>query len=207
MTDGLELRNLACSRGGRRLFAGLSRCVPRGQALRVVGPNGSGKTSLLRTVCGLLAASRGEVLWRGHVLADLPDGLGGELLYIGHAASLKSELSALDNLRSACELAGTPVSAAQATAALERAGLKGQHGVAVGRLSQGQRRRAALARLALPLRLPLWVLDEPFTALDSDAVAWVEELLRTHTRRAGTVVFTCHQHPAIAGLTEQELVL
>lgn len=207
MTDGLELRNLACHRGGRRLFTSLSRCVPRGQALRVVGPNGAGKTSLLRMVCGLLTASRGEVLWRGHVLADLPDGLGGELLYVGHAAGLKAELGALDNLRALCDVAGTPVSREQAAEALRRAGLQGQLGVPVGRLSQGQRRRAALARLALPLRLPLWVLDEPFTALDADAVAWVEELLRSHTRRAGTVVFTCHQHPAIAGLNELELAL
>lgn len=203
----LDLRSVACARGGRTLFEGLTRQVGSGELLRVVGPNGAGKTSLLRMLCGLLQPSAGQVRWRGQDVAQLKEQLGPDLVYVGHAAALKDELSPLDNLRVATTLGGQQVPEPALRRALDDAGLRAQIATPAGRLSQGQRRRGALARLALGSSAPLWVLDEPFNALDTDATAWLARLIQAQLQRAGTVVLTSHQAVALDGAREQVLAL
>jgi heme exporter protein A len=196
MSTGLELRQLECVRGRRSLFKGLDLAVRPGQLLRLQGANGAGKTSLLRMVCGLLAPAHGEVLWRGQRVGALREEFGRELIYLGHAAALKDDLSALENLLAASVLGGRAVGAAQATAALAEAGLRGREHAPARVLSQGQRKRIALARLVLGSDAPLWVLDEPFNALDVAATAWLAGLIAAQAGRGGIVVLTSHQSVA-----------
>lgn len=203
----LELKDLSCERAGRRLFHGLSRRVPAGQVLRVRGANGAGKSSLLRMLCGLLAPSEGAVWWRGRPVHGPLGELGADLVYLGHAAGLKEDLTPTENLCVAAHLQGRVLQGAQARLALESAGLGDCRHTPVRRLSQGQRRRAALARLALANPSPLWVLDEPFSALDANAVEWLRDLLQSHVRRCGTLVLTCHQGVPLGDLPQQEIAL
>ena len=193
MTLGLELRQLECVRGRRSLFKGLNLNVLPGHLLRLQGANGAGKTSLLRMMCGLLAPAHGEVLWRGQRLTALREEFGKQLVYLGHAAALKDDLSVLENLVAASVLGGRSVSAPQATAALAAAGLRGREHAPARVLSQGQRKRVALARLVLSSESPLWVLDEPFNALDTAATAWLLGLITEQVGRGGIVVLTSHQ--------------
>lgn len=193
----LELKDVACVRGARTLFTGVTCQLRPGELLRVRGANGAGKTSLLRMLCGLLEPTQGQVLWRGRNIAALREEFGAELIYLGHAAALKDDLTPLENLQVACTLAAQPMATVDARRALDNAGLRGHQNTQVRRLSQGQRRRSALARLALAQTqarwAPLWVLDEPFNALDADACAWLAGLIQAQLDRAGTVVLTSHQ--------------
>ncbi|MBC7436168.1 MAG: cytochrome c biogenesis heme-transporting ATPase CcmA [Bdellovibrionales bacterium] len=201
---------LTCVRGGRTLFSGLSRPVRAGELLRVKGANGAGKTSLLRMLCGLMEPAQGQVLWRGRKISAQRDSFGRDLVYLGHAAALKDELSPLENLQTACMLAGHAVSTGDARRALDDAGLKGYHGVPARKLSQGQRRRSALARLALTPAAnatPLWILDEPFNALDAAATDWLTGQVRLQLQRGGVVVLTSHQDLALDGEPQQVLAL
>jgi heme exporter protein A len=207
MNAGLALDRVACVRGGRTLFSSLNVHLAAGQLLRVAGANGAGKTSLLRLMCGLLLPSEGEVRWRGQPLAAQRETWGRELVYLGHAAALKDDLSPLDNLRTACTLAGHDVARADALQALVEAGLRGFERTPVRHLSQGQRRRCGLARLVLARHAPLWVLDEPFNALDTAATAWLEGLVRGQLRRGGAVVLTSHQGVALDDVLHQEVAL
>ena len=193
----LELQDITCSRGERQLFSGLSARLGPSQWLRVQGNNGAGKTSLLRMVCGLLLPTRGAVLWRGEPITRLREEFSRELLYLGHAAALKNDLSAIENLQCASALGGHIPGTDSAAAALEAAGLGEQLDLPARVLSQGQRRRVALARLALPEPASLWVLDEPFNALDSSACAWLTGLLNRHLKRGGLAVLTSHQSVAL----------
>ncbi len=193
----LQLDAVTCARGGRTLFAGLSQSLSQGELLRVLGANGAGKTSLLRMVCGLLEPAEGQVLWRGQKLAAQRALFGAELVYVGHGAALKDELSPLENLLDACALGGVAASAPQALIALQGAGLRGHERTPARRLSQGQRRRSSLARLALSQDTPLWVLDEPFNALDAAATAWLTALIETHLSNQGMVLLTSHQDVTI----------
>lgn len=188
----LELRDLACVRGRRRLFNGVNTTLAAGQLLRVTGANGAGKTSLLRMMCGLLAPAQGQVLWQGQALPQSREALHQQLVYLGHAAALKDELTPLENLQVALRLGGSVADEAAARQALAAAGLRGREHVPTRTLSQGQRRRAALARLPLGTAL-LWVLDEPFNALDTAATAWLLGLIEAHLQRGGLVVLTSHQ--------------
>jgi heme exporter protein A len=197
VTPTLQLRDLGCVRGGRELFSGLSLDISGGRLLRVAGANGAGKTSLLRMVCGLLLPTRGEVLWRGTQIAVLREEFHRQLVYLGHVAALKDDLSALENLLAAGRLCGLNPSEREASAALLATGLRGHERLPVRRLSQGQRRRVALARLVLGSEAGLWVLDEPFNALDAAASAWLLHVLATHVGRGGIVVLTSHD-PALA---------
>ncbi len=197
MNAGLELRQVECVRGQRSLFKGLDLSILPGWLLRVQGANGAGKTSLLRMICGLLAPAHGEVLWRGQPVAALREEFGRSLIYLGHAAALKDDLSALENLVTASVLGGTAVSAPQAAGALAAAGLRGREHAPARVLSQGQRKRVALARLVLGSESPLWVLDEPFNALDTAATVWLLGLIAEQTRRGGIVVLTSHQSVAL----------
>ena len=207
MSHSLSLRELACTRSSRRLFSGVSMEVGSGQLLRVRGANGAGKTSLLRMLCGLLLPTSGQVLWNGQALENQRDKFGQDLMYLGHAAALKDELSPLENLADACALNGHKPSAAQALAALKAAGLSGHERTPARRLSQGQRRRSALARLALSQHAPLWILDEPFNALDVAANAWLIGLIESHLKNAGIVVLTSHQDLALSAASQLELTL
>ena len=207
MNEGLELDRLSCVRGSRTLFNDLSMSVSSGQLLRVRGANGAGKTSLLRMLCGLLLPTDGRVLWRGQPLATQREKLGRDLVYIGHAAALKDELSPIENLLDACALGGHTPTATEALAALQAAGLRGHERTPVRRLSQGQRRRSALARLALRHSASLWVLDEPFNALDTAANAWLASLIEAHLQDAGIVVLTSHQDMPITARSQLDLAL
>ncbi|MEO7941751.1 MAG: cytochrome c biogenesis heme-transporting ATPase CcmA, partial [Burkholderiaceae bacterium] len=181
--------------------------IPSGHMLRVRGANGAGKTSLLRMICGLLPATQGQVVWRGESIRDLGEQFGRALVYIGHAAALKDDLSATENLQAACRLGGLRVSVAHAGQALAAAGLRGRQNMPVRQLSQGQRRRVALARLVLAQATPLWVLDEPFNALDTLATAWLCSLLQSQLERDGVVVLTSHQDLALDGLADRLIPL
>jgi heme exporter protein A len=198
----LEAAGLECVRQQRKLFSGLSLALGRGESLRVAGANGSGKTSLLRILCGLLPPDAGEVRWQGERIRSLREEYARQLVYLGHAPAVKDELTAEENLQIASRLSGMAVPAERIKAALGRFQVPGSF---VKRLSQGQKRRAALARLCLAESVPLWLLDEPFTALDAQGIGLLKELIETHTRRGGMVAFTTHQDPGIAASRVLEL--
>ena len=207
MIQCLQLDQLSCTRGSRKLFGDLSLQVKPGELLRVRGANGAGKTSLLRMLCGLLLPTSGQVLWQGKPLTAQRDKLGQDLVYLGHAAALKDDLSPLENLLDACALGGRTPETSQAVVALQNAGLRGHERTPARRLSQGQRRRSALARLALSQNAPLWILDEPFNALDAAANAWLTALIEEHLQNAGMVVLTSHQDMPINTPNQQDLAL
>ncbi len=203
----LEAQGLGAVRGDRRLFAGLNFSLDGGELLYVHGPNGSGKTTLLRMLCGLVMPADGEVRWRGETIRRLGDEYRRELLYLGHTVALKDDLTGLENLRIAAALHGAAVHEAQAGEALAALGLTGFEDLPVRVLSQGQKRRVALARLQLSLQLGracLWILDEPFTALDKAAIGVLEAVLAAHLEGGGIVVLTTHQEVALtAGVTKE----
>jgi len=197
----LEAADLTCERGGKILFQKLSLRVSKEDLLRIAGDNGSGKTSLMRILCGLALPAQGEVRWKGEPIRRLGEEYSRSLVHIGHAAGLKDELTAAENLAVTCALAGVAASAQTIRDALGRFTISPEK--QIRSLSQGQRRRAALARLALSADVPLWLLDEPFAALDAAASALVEELMRGHAGRGGAVVYTTHQ---AAGLRDTRVI-
>lgn len=194
----LEAGNLACVRGDRRLFHDLGLQVEAGACLLVQGANGSGKTSLLRILTGLTLPAAGEVRWKGEPIQRLGDEYRNALLYCGHQNALKDELTAEENLLAAAALAGRPVDAKAVREALHQAGLAGREDLPVRVLSQGQRRRASLARLLLDHR-PIWILDEPLTALDANAISWLSGVIDRHLVCGGLAVLTSHQDIPLAG--------
>ena len=198
----LAATDLACERGGRTLFSALSFGLRPGELLRVAGANGSGKTSLLRILCGLLAPAAGTVQWQGNDITALREDYSTRLVYVGHAPAVKDDLTAAENLAITCRLAGNPQPQASIAKALERFRLSNSP---TKKLSQGQRRRAALARLVLSERQPLWLLDEPFSALDPEGIAVLKALVQEQRSRGGAVVFTTHQDAGIAGARVIEL--
>jgi len=202
----LASANLACVRGERLIFSDVSFTLPAGAALVVTGANGSGKTSLLRIVCGLLEAESGEILWNGSSARVLGDDYFSALAYVGHHNGLKDDLSAVENLRIWAGVAGIPIEREAALAALRRFGLGGREDFPVRWLSQGQKRRAALARLPVARR-PLWVMDEPFAGLDRAATDSVESLLGEHLAGGGMAVLTTHQPLGDIAAPVQPLVL
>ena len=203
----LQVRQLCQARGERVLFEELSFDLNPGEALWVRGANGSGKTSLLRLLCGLAWPVAGEVAWHGVPIRQQAEGFHDQLAYLGHAQGLKDDLSAEENLRFAAALAGRPCTGAQALAALGTLGLAAQARLPLRALSQGQRKRVALARLALPGAPALWVLDEPFSALDAAAVARLQALLDAHLGAGGLAVYTTHQDAAPAAVRPRVLSL
>lgn len=189
----LEIKDISCVRGDRPLFSGLSFTVAPGSLHRVLGPNGTGKTSLLRMISGLSTPADGEVLWNGTSIYRLREDFYSHVLYFGHAPAIKDELTAEENLTVAATLSGAVVTQADVRKALALIGLKGREELPARVLSQGQRRRVNLARMLLPVTPSLWVLDEPFSALDVAAVDQLRELIERHVSAGGMVVFTTHQ--------------
>jgi heme exporter protein A len=189
----LAAHQLSCQRGERQLFSGLQFVLQGGDALRIVGANGSGKSSLLRIMCGLALPQTGQVLWQGQDIRRLREEYYGKLIYFGHANGVKDDLLAWENLVIGATLSGQSVSRERAYAALEQLGLGAAADLPTRALSQGQRKRVALARLQLGMNLPLWILDEPFTALDQAAVNQLIVTLDAHLAGGGMVIYTTHQ--------------
>jgi heme exporter protein A len=188
----LEVTQLECRRGDRLLFSGLDFEVGAGTLLHVRGRNGSGKTTLLRTLCGLYTQDSGEIRWNGEPTRRLAEDFRRELLYFGHLNGIKGDLTGIENLRLSATLDGDAVEVDAVWAALGRIGLAGFEDLPTRMLSQGQKKRVALARLILS-RAPLWILDEPFTALDVDAVDMLQGLIAEHVATGGMTVLTTHQ--------------
>lgn len=182
----LVVEQLACVRGDNRIFGPLDFGVRAGEALLVTGDNGAGKTTLLRVLAGLLAASSGKILWAGE--PGPPQ--SSQLAYLGHLHAHKSELTALENLRFAAGLHGLRQGIAPASA-LASVGLSGYEDVLAGRLSAGQRKRLALARVLLSPAM-LWLLDEPYANLDRDGIVLVDRMLRKHLDGGGAALITTH---------------
>lgn len=202
----LTVNDLACYRGDHRLFEGLNFSLSSGELMQVQGANGAGKTSLLRTLCGFIQPAQGEVCWRGQNIHQCELGYKAEMLYLGHHNAIKDELSALENLLISAGMAGYDVAEKDAMAALRRMGLRGRELLPVKVLSQGQRRRVALARLLLE-EASLWILDEPLTALDVGAVGLMQELIGEQVSKGGAVIFTTHQPLQVANVELRYLSL
>ena len=182
----LSVRQLECRRGDRVLFAPISFTVGAGAIVWIRGANGQGKTTLLRTLAGLSAPTAGELAWAGAPeIAPRP-------LYLAHANALKDDLTVAESLRFLLHLAGQHVDGRDVDAALERFGMASRKDAFVRTLSQGQRRRVALARLAAQRELLPWLLDEPFDALDAAGVELLAGVIAEHARRGGAVVLTSH---------------
>jgi heme exporter protein A len=188
----LQATDLSCRRGDRELFAGLAFSLAAGSWLQVTGNNGAGKTSLLRMLCGLAPAETGQIQWNGSAISELGDAYRAELLYLGHQAPVKEELSLRENLLLSAAVKGWEPSLQEMESALKNMGLAGREDAPARFLSQGQKRRVALAQLCYA-REPLWILDEPLAALDGEASAVVSELAGKHLSAGGTLVFTSHQ--------------
>ena len=192
----LEAVGLSSSRGGRLLFEDLRLAVPAGEVVQILGANGSGKTTLLRILCGLQPPTGGHVRWKGRNVATGSPELRSEIQFIGHASGVKLDLTPRENLDVAIALGARPTGITP-DAALSRLAIEEFGRVPARTLSAGQRQRVALARL-LTCAGMLWVLDEPFTALDAHAVALVDAMLHEHAEAGGAALITSH-HPVALG--------
>ncbi|SDS12254.1 heme exporter protein A [Halopseudomonas sabulinigri] len=202
----IDISELACERDERELFSAVSCCLQPGDVLQVAGPNGAGKTSLLRILAGLMPASGGDIRFAGESVLSRRgrEHWRRNLLYIGHAPAVKGALSAEENLSWLCALT-QPVTREAIWQALQQVGLRGFEDVPCRQLSAGQQRRVALARLYLP-GAPVWILDEPFTALDQAGVQALEQHVMAFAAGGGTVVLTTHHSLAhVPGVRRLEL--
>lgn len=202
----LEVVDLVCVRGERRLFQDLSFSLAAGELLYVHGPNGSGKTTLLRSLCGLALPEAGEIRWRGQNIRRLKEEYHREMTYVGHLNGVKDELTAFENLRVVGQLNGVDASEERALHALRRMELSACAELPGKALSQGQKRRVALARLLLAPRV-LWIMDEPFNALDVKAVGMIQAVLSEHLDNGGMVVLTTHQEVEIVNYRARHIHL
>jgi heme exporter protein A len=202
----LEVSNLKCVRGERQLFDGVGFRLESGKLLYLRGANGSGKTSLLRILCGLSPAEAGQILWDGVPIDKLGEAYRRDLFYLGHHNALQEALTVNENLAFYAALAGAIPSEADTANALARLGLRACQSRLVRHLSQGQKRRVALSRLMLN-RARLWVLDEPFVALDQAAIQLLADLVAAHLDKGGLAVLTSHQQVDIGNMPPQVLEL
>ncbi|MBT8435455.1 MAG: cytochrome c biogenesis heme-transporting ATPase CcmA [Gammaproteobacteria bacterium] len=200
----LEARDLGCIRSDRQLFANLEFALEAGEMLVVEGPNGCGKTSLLRILTGLRLADGGDILWRGVPIDRLAGDYYEQVAYVGHHDGVKHELSCLENLRLARAM-GVP-SEKSLDDVLEQVNLYAYAETEVGSLSAGQRRRLALARLLVTDSM-LWILDEPFTSLDRDSMAMFASLFEQHLQQQGLIVMTSHHDIALPAQKVQRIHL
>lgn len=202
----LSVVGLACVRGDRLLFRDVSFSVPPGGLLHVQGANGSGKTSLLRLLVGLAVPARGAVRWRDRPILELHGDYWRELHYLGHMNAVKDDLTAVENLVIGARLSGAPVAVGRVCAVLEEVDLARSQHLPARVLSHGQKRRIALARLLLSEK-PLWVLDEPFAALDTAFLALLRRVLEAHLARGGLAVLTTHQELPLQAASRQAVTL
>jgi len=191
----LEVKNLFCERDERTLFDGLSFILNQSEVLQIEGQNGSGKTTLLRILCGLSDAFEGEVLWQGKNIEEDREIFYQALLYVGHLSGVKGTLTAEENLAWMSQL-DPSLNQMNISEALEKVGLYGYEDIPCHTLSAGQQRRVGLARLYLS-SAPLWILDEPFTALDKKGVAEKEALIAQHVQAGGSIILTTHHNLSI----------
>ena len=187
----LEIINLECVRGDRTLFKGLNFRVNPGEAIELRGANGSGKTSLLRILCGLALPAHGEVRWQGTNIRRQREEYSNSIAYLGHLNGVKDEFSTIENLLVAERLAGNGLTTEVGVQTLAQAGLKNQRNLAARFLSAGQRRRLGLARL-LASRARLWILDEVLTSLDDAGAQLARELIEKHLKAGGLAVIATH---------------
>lgn len=197
----LHTQQLACRQGDRLLFDSLDFEVNEGELLLIEGHNGSGKTTLLKTLATLRQPDEGKISWKGQSIHKLGDEYRSELTWLGHHNGIKLDLTALENLRIQCALNGAGVSESDLLQALEQMGLYGYEDLPARVLSQGQKRRTALAYLLLT-KAPLWILDEPFTALDVKAVDFLQGIVSQHVDQGGIAILTTHQE---VGLTAGQI--
>jgi len=202
----LEAINLGCVRGDRRLFGKLNFSINKGAFVEVRGPNGGGKTSLLRIICGLMDPAEGEVRWCGENIRRLGEEYFGAMAYIAHQNGVKDELTAIENLRVSAGLRGIRLSRPETRGILERIGLGNQQHLPARLLSAGQRRRLALARL-LTSKAPLWILDEISTSLDDAGLSLSRELMSEHLSQGGLAIVATHQDLNLAAAPMQRIEL
>jgi heme exporter protein A len=202
----LRFDSLGCSKGGRQLFQGIDCTVQSGHWLHVVGANGIGKTSLLRMLCGLAPVDSGDILWNGTPIRSQRTAFQHDLCYLGHLNALQESMTVHENLAFTAALGGFVPDAGQIPAILARFGVGGRQDHIVRHLSQGQKRRVALARLALS-PAALWVLDEPFVAMDEAGIGMLTELIAQHLAEGGVTVLTSHQPVEIGAIPAQILEL
>jgi heme exporter protein A len=202
----LKVSGLACRRGQARLFRDVSFTVLPGQMVWLRGANGSGKTTLLRTVAGLIQPDEGKLSW-GVDFSSPSGARRPRVVYVGHLNGMKDDLTVCESLQFMAGLHGCDDTRSGALQALRQLGMYHRRNAPVRTLSQGQRRRTALARLALEEAPSLWILDEPFDALDADGIEAVNELLRNHLGRNGSVLLTSHLALSGAGVEVTELAL
>jgi len=202
----LESKQLAAQRGAATLFSGIDFRLAPGDALLVTGANGSGKTTLLRIAAGLSHAAQGTLSWRGVPVAPLDADLRAAVTYIGHAAALKDELTAEENLASQASLHAGSADGGAIGRALGLWARDRQRALPARALSMGQRRRIGLARLALVPR-PLWILDEPAAALDAAGVALLCDMIGAHLAQGGMAIIATHQDIALSGPSVRGLSL
>ena len=204
LAAALEARAISCMRGDRVLFSGLDLQVFAGQCLHIRGENGVGKTSLLRLLTGLSSPDSGEVLWDGQSIKKESSNYQGKLLFLGHRDALKEDLSAIENLHMYAAIDGIVLSEQDAFTCLSRFGLNGREDLPVSCLSAGQKKRVLMARMVTRCA-QVWILDEPFNALDAHAVKELQDLIVDHLESNGLVVLTSHQPLAIPGLRVLDL--
>lgn len=205
-TPTLSFCKLGCNKGGRQLFQGIDSQLESGQWLYVVGANGAGKTSLLRMVCGLAPIDSGDIHWNGTPIHAQRDAYRQDLCYLGHLNALQESMTVHENLAFGAALGGLAPSEPQTQQVLARFGLPGRGHQLVRHLSQGQKRRVALSRLALS-QARLWVLDEPFVAMDEPGVRMLADLIADHLTQGGLAVLTSHQQVDIGSIPPQRLAL
>jgi heme exporter protein A len=200
----LEVIGLGCIRGDRRLFKDLNFSAERGELIEIRGANGSGKTSLLRILCGLAQPAEGEVRWQGQNIRSLGEEYFGAVAYVAHQNGVKDELTAIENLRIASGVAGIGLGKKEAQEVLARIGLRRETHLPARFLSAGERRRLALARL-LVTRARLWILDEVLTSLDNAAIDLAHQFIGDHLRDGGMAIIATHQDLNISATARQRL--
>ena len=203
----LSAINLECRRGEQLLFSELSFSLDAGGLIQLRGANGSGKTSLLRMLCGFSRPEQGEILWNGKAIQRIKETYSRALMYVAHLNALKDDLSPLENLSFSAKMNGLNSSEKSVVHALSLMGLKNRMHLPVRVLSQGQRRRVGLSPLVMGEFSPLWILDEPFNALDVEGVELLAGLLSEHLHRGGMAILTTHQDVEISARQLQHIKL